>query len=268
MKYSDLLNSHLKYGTTKEDIVKDKGMEKILENVVIAPWWKHDMFDGINFEVEKLNDKIYNFYSDKISFSYIELRSIGAPAIMDYVLSLGVTKCKNLVFVGSAGSLDKDIKIGDIVIPEYSICGDGASRYLNPNLEDEFLKKEYPSKELTDDLIYVLDSKEIKYHRVPNFSVDNIFAQFIHIDTILDLGSKTIEMETANVFKCGEILDLNVTAVFCVSDNTVLNKSLYSGRTDEENEYRHKVRYEVLPNIILDLFEKEKLKENGMVKIK
>ena len=261
MEYKDLLNSHLRYGTTNKDIIADKGFEKILENVVIAPWWRHNMFDGINFEVEKLNDKVYNFYSDKISFSYIEIRNIGAPTLMDFVLALGVTKCKNLVFVGSAGSLDENIKIGDIVLPEYSICGDGASRYLNPNLEDEFLKKEYPSKEITDDLIGILNDKNIKYYRVPNFSVDSIFAQFYHIDKILELGSKTIEMETANLFKCCEVMGMNVTALFCVSDNTILNKSLYSGRTDEENEYRHKVRYEILPSIIISLFENEKLKE-------
>jgi len=256
MKYSDLLESHARFGTTSDDIIKDKGFEKILENVVIAPWWRHDMFDILNYRVEKINDKVYNFYSDELSFSYIEIRSIGAPAVMDFIMSLGVTKCKNLVFVGSAGALDTNIKIGDIVIPEYSICGDGASRYLNPNLEDEFLKKEYPREEMTNELINILNEKNIKYHRVPNFSVDNIFAQFIHIDKILELGSKTIEMETANLFKCCEVMNMNVTAIFCVSDNTMLNKSLLSGRTDEENLYRHKVRFEILPGIIVDLFKK------------
>ena len=256
MDYKDLLNSHLKYGTTSKNIISDKGFEKILENVVIAPWWKHDMFNGINYKVERINEHLYNFYGDKISFSYVEVRSIGAPAVMDFILTLGVTKCKNLVFVGSAGSLDINIKIGDIVIPEYSICGDGASRYLNPNLEDEFLKKEYPSKEMTDELISLLDSKKINYCIVPNFSVDNIFAQFYHIDKIIELGAKTIEMESANLFKCCEVMNMKVTALFCISDNSLLNKSLLSGRSDEENEYRHKVRYEILPSIIVDLFKK------------
>lgn len=256
MKYNDLLESHARFGTTSDDIIKDKGYDKILENVVLAPWWRHDMFDILNYRVEKINDKVYNFYSDEVSFSYIEIRSIGAPAVMDFIMSLGVTKCKNLVFVGSAGALDPNIKIGDIVIPEYSICGDGASRYLNPNLEDEFLKKEYPREELTNEVINILNEKNIKYHRVPNFSVDNIFAQFIHIDKILELGSKTIEMETANAFKCCEVMNLPVTAIFCVSDNTMLNKSLLSGRSEEENLYRHKVRYEILPDIIIELFKK------------
>lgn len=256
MKYNDLLNSHLKYGTTKEDIAIHKGVESILENVIIAPLWGHEMFENYDLKMEKINDKVYNFYGNDISFSYVEIKNIGASAVMDYVLALGVTKCKNIVFLGSTGSLDENIKIGDIVIPEYSICGDGASRYLNENLEDEFLKKEYPTKKLTNELIDILQDKEIKYHYVPNFSVDNIFAQFFHINKILELGAKTIEMETANLFKCGEIMNINVTALFCVSDNTIIKKSVYSGRTQEENQYRHNVRYEIIPKIIIDLFEK------------
>lgn len=256
MKYNDLLNSHLKYGTTSDDIIERKGYEKILENVVIAPWWSHDIFDGLNFEVDQVNDKVFNFYSDDLSFSYIELKRIGAPGIMDYILSLGVTKCKNIVFLGSAGSLDESIKIGEIVIPKYSICGDGASRYLNINLEDEFLKKEYPSKIFTNDLIDILKESNIKYHYVPNYSIDTVFAQFYHIDKILDLGAKTIEMETACLFKCCNLMNINATALFSISDNTILNKSLYSGRTDEENVYRHKIRYELIPKIIIDLFKK------------
>ena len=255
MKYEELLTSHFNYGTTKEDIRSRKGYNEILENVVIAPWWGHDIFDGFGFEVVQTSEKVYNFYSDKLSFSYIELKRIGAPSVMDFVLSLGVTKCKNLIFLGSAGSLDVNIKIGDIVVPKYSICGDGASRYLNENLEDEFLKSKYPSEEFTQNLIDVLEEKKVQYHYVPNYSIDTVFAQFYHIDKILKLGAKTIEMETANLFKCNELLKINVTALFCVSDNTLLNKSLYSGRTEEENEYRHKVRYEIIPNVIIKLFE-------------
>lgn len=257
MNYEDLLKAQLKYGTTKEDIMKKRGFEDVLENVVIAPWWEHTMFDVMNYKVEKVSDYVYNLYGDNISFSFIEIKRIGAPGITDFFLSLGVTKCKNIVFVGSAGSLDENIKIGDIVIPEYSICGDGASRYLNKNLEDELFKKEYPSKEYTEKLISILKEEKINYHYVPNFSVDSIFTQFYHLDKILNLGSKVIEMETANLFKCNEVLKRNITALFVISDNTVVNKSIYSGRSDEEEIYRHKVRNEIVPKIIVKLFERD-----------
>lgn len=254
MTYEDLLEGHLRFGTTPEDIVKRKKYEKILENVVIAPLWEHTIFDNLGFEVEQVSDILFNFYRDDISFSYIQMKRVGAAGLMDYILCLGVTNCKNLLFLGAVGSLDENIKIGDIVIPEYSICGDGTSRYLNKDLEDELWKKEYPTKEFTDKLIDILKEKNIRYHYVPNYSIDTVFAQFYHIDKILETGVKTIEMETANLFKCNDLLKINASALLCVSDNTVLSKSLYSGRTDEEIEYKHKIRYEVIPEVVVDLF--------------
>lgn len=233
MKYEDLLNSHLKYGNSKEDIIKRNGYENILENVVIAPWWGHEMFASFDVKIKKINEKIYNIYGADFEFSFIELKLIGAAAILDETLGLGVTKC--------------------------SICGEGASRYLNVDLEDEFGKKEEPSKDYTNKLLKIVEKYEnVKYHYVVNYTVDTIFAQFIHLASIIKYGAKTIEMETSALFKCNNILNINMTALFCVSDNAVLNKSLYSGRTDLEKEYKHMVKEKVIPNIIMELFRKEK----------
>lgn len=256
MEYKDLLQAHLRYGTTNKDIVKRKGYENILKNVVIAPWWNHKMFSNEEVEIKQMNDIVYNVYGKDFEFSFLELKQIGAPTIIDNVLALGSTKCKNLIFIGSVGSLDESIKIGDIVIPEYSICGDGASRYLNDNLEDEFGKNEYPNKELTNLLLEITSKYDVNCYNVPNYSIDTIFAQFAHIDYIIEKGAKVIEMETAATFKSSLITGINTAALFCVSDNTVCKKSLYSGRTDEENEYRHKVRYEIIPKILIELFKR------------
>lgn len=255
MEYNKLLESHLKYGTTEEKIIKRKGYEQILENVVMAPWWSHKMFENFNFKIEQVSEKVFNIYGENFCFSFIELQLIGAPVILDETLSLGATKCKNLLFIGSVGSLDNNIKIGDIVIPEYSICGDGASRYLNDDMSDEFGKKQYPTLDFTNKLIEIVANiSEVKYHYVPNYSIDTIFAQFAHIDSIINLGVKTIEMETSALFKCNSCLNINMAALFCVSDNTILNKSLYSGRTEQEKEYRNRVRNEIIPKIIIELF--------------
>lgn len=39
MKYQDIINSHIKYGISKDSIIENRGYKDILENVVIAPWW-------------------------------------------------------------------------------------------------------------------------------------------------------------------------------------------------------------------------------------
>ena len=258
MKYSDLVDAHAKYGNKPEDIIAHKDLENVLENVVIAPWWGHEMYENINCTVEKVGNHLYNIVGDNYKFSHIELKAIGAPNMMDEVLTLGVTKCKNVIFVGSAGSLDENIKIGDIVLPIKSICGDGASRYLNDNLEDDFGKAFYPDEQMYKKVLDVVKDvcqlNNVRFHEETNFSIDTIFSQFYHIDKIKDFGCKTVEMESATAFKCAKIAGLKIAAIFCISDNTIVNKSLLSGRTEEEEEYRHKVRYEVITRIIEKVF--------------
>ncbi len=258
MKYGDLLKSNQMYGNDEESIIKLRNYEDILENVVVAPWWSHEIFVNSGLKMKQINDKIFNFYGEGVEFTFIEIKLIGAPALMERVLPLGLTKCKNVIFLGSAGALDANIGIGDIVIPKYSICGDGASRYLNSDLEDEFGKKEYPTNEFNNRIIDVVKRRsDVRYHVVPNYSVDTVFAQFYHLDNIINLGAKTIEMETACLFKCCELMNLNVSAILCISDNTLLKKSLYAGRTDEDNNYRHKVRDEIIPSVVIDVLRKE-----------
>lgn len=175
---------------------------------------------------------------------------------MDMVLALGVTNCKNILFIGSVGSLSSEIKIGDIVIPEGSICCDGASRYLNRNFKDEFFKIEYPTAEFTNKIIDLVQEFDVKYHHVLNCSVDSIFGQFVHIDEFLEKGALAIEMETASLFKASSLIGVNAGAIFVVSDNVLMNKSLFSGRSDRENKYRYYVKEEIIPEIVCRLFKR------------
>jgi nucleoside phosphorylase len=51
----------------------------------------------------------------------------GAANLIDTVLMLGKCKCDKIVFVGAVGALTKDIKLGDIVTPKYSLAYEGGS---------------------------------------------------------------------------------------------------------------------------------------------
>lgn len=256
MKYSDILEAHLKYGTTSLDIIKRNNYQEILNDVVVAPWWSHEIFNSRASSIEQVGNNIFNVYGDGFSFSFIELNQISSSFLIERVLPLGVTKCKRIIFIGSVGALDENIKIGDLIVPKYSICCDGASRYLNRNLEDCFGEDVYPDKHFTDLLLDVIKSRNLKYHYVPNCSVDTIFGQFPHIDRFIEMGAKTIEMETAALFKCCFLMNIASTAILCVSDNTIVNKSLFSGRNEEENKYRYFVKEEVIPEIVCEMFKK------------
>ncbi|MFA9399197.1 MAG: hypothetical protein ACERKV_13155 [Clostridiaceae bacterium] len=57
-------------------------------------------------------------------------------------------------------------------------------------------------------------------------------------------------MEIAAAFKAGSICKIDTVAIFSVSDNSMIKKLLYSGRTEEEQRYRKRVRKEIIPQII------------------
>lgn len=271
MNYQDLLSGISRYGSTMQDICKHTigvDSEKINEDVIVAPWWEPSVLPGLGkaeylCESEFASIKVWNIETKNKNITYIKT-GIGAPVLMDIVLTLGITSCKKVVFIGSVGSLDDNIKIGDIVLPEYSICGDGASRYIsNVRLKDSdvFGEKAYPDEEAFQSIKHIITNicrdNNINWHIGRNFSIDTIFAQFIHLDEIIGMGCNVIEMETAAAFRAAYIANISIVALFSVSDNTVKNKSLLSGRTSKEMEYRKFVRKEVFPQIILEYFEQD-----------
>ena len=258
MDYNKLLEQLNLYGISEEDIIKRRGTENILEDVVVAPWWENTMFSKYCNKIEQISDKVFNVYGDDFAFSFIEIRNMGASALMEEVLALGVTKVKRIVFVGSAGAINTDIKVGDIVVPLYSYNGVGATRYLNENLSDDFEMKYYPSELLSKGLLESANRICDNVYNVANYSVDTIISQFPHIQHIISLQASTVEMETSCLFRCAEIMGIEAGALFVISDNTVLNKSLYSGRKQEDKEKKKKAKSVYIPEIVIDFFKKNK----------
>ena len=264
MDYSRLINAMKKYGATEHDICKHSlGVlpEQINENVIIAPAWEPDIFSAFD-KVEALTYRrfinVWNVVCDDKIISYIRT-GIGSQMILEGILPLGLTKCKKIVFIGSAGALNTDIGIGDLVIPEFSICGDGASRYISSDdiSRDVFGEKEYPNLQLFDLAIDkasdICTKHNVNFHIGRNFSIDTIAAQFSHIDTIIGMGCNVIEMETAVAFRMARLMNIPMIALFSISDNVSIEKSLVAGRTQKEMEYREYTRRELFPKIILSV---------------
>lgn len=256
ISYQDLLIAIGKYGSNDPKVICKHcigvDINDINENVILAPWWEPNVFDnfGESFLIQSGTEKVWNITCGNKNFTYIKT-GIGAPVLMEVVLALGLTKCKKILFVGSAGALDLNMRIGDIVIPQYSICGDGASTYIGNHLGD----KTYPCPKFNAKLINMTETicceHIVNFHVGFNYSIDTIFAQFYHLDKILALGCNTIEMETSAAFTAAKLCDISIAALFSISDNTLTRKSLISGRSDEEMEYRAFVRRKIFPEIIM-----------------
>lgn len=267
MDYAELIKGIARYGSSAEDVCKQVlgiSSNQIKSKVIITPWWEPSVFSGLGKEIELITEvcslKVWNIITDSYEISYLKT-GIGAPVLTDVVLALGLTNCKKAMFIGSVGSLTETISIGDIVLPEFSICGDGTSRYLKGSplkANDPFGEKVFPDRQLFEELKTVTTDicfeNNVKYHIGQAFSIDSIFAQFAYIDEIKKMGCTVIEMETAAAFRAAQMANIPLVAAFSVSDNTVVNKSLISGRTESDRKYRKEVRRTIFPKIILGLF--------------
>lgn len=272
MDYNDLILGMKRFGACNEDVcINSLGISsnKILDDVIITPGWEPQKLPRLGkAELLVSSAPLYGSKVWSIKNGYMDMTFIktgcGAPAFMDTLLSLGMSKCKRIIFVSSVGALDTKIGIGDIVIPEYSICGDGASRYIaSDKLEtDVFGEKVYPDtpllKLLKIETEGICSKNNVKWHIGRAFCTDTIFAQFPHVDNILSTGCNLIDMETASAFRAAKLMKKPLVAIFCASDNMFANKSLISGRTKEDITYRKFVRGEVMPNIILNLIKADR----------
>jgi purine-nucleoside phosphorylase len=256
--YQNILDGNARFGTGPRELaqgVLECSPEEIRTTVILAPVWEPERTFGL--KAEPLTEgcvRVWQVELDGKPATWI-VPGIGAPTNMDVVLALGATSCKRILFIGSAGALDEKMELGDIVLPEKSICGDGASRYLQKDLAaDPFAQAAYPDGTLLAQAEAVCKKYCAQYgaalHRAVNFSIDTIAAQFAHMDEILALGCGTIEMETAACFRAAELCGIPIAAIFGISDSTVRRKSLYSGRTEEEKRRRREIRSEVFPRVL------------------
>lgn len=251
-----------KYNITSDDIVRTIlhcDPDAIQEKVVVTPIWQPDIFanhtDGIT-SVSK--GVVYQLEYNRQAISLIR-SGIGAPLTGDVVLSLGCTPCTKIVFTGSVGGLDTSMKIGDLVIPQKSLCGDGFSRYLDANIqtEDCFLNPIKPDAKLTEIVknhaSRLCQEKTILLHSGTVFSSDSIVAQFFHLDYLVEsFNCIGIEMETSSVFRAAKLVGIRASALLQVSDVIPTNKSLFSGRSGEDMERRSFIKKTILTKVILD----------------
>ena len=164
---------------------------------------------------------------------------IGAPvaaAVLDELIAWGVTR---FVSVGTAGSLQPDICIGDLVVCESAIRDEGTSHhYLPPGCDAR------PSPVLTNALAASLDELGLSYTRAAAWTTDAPYRETIaEVRRYQAEGVACVEMEAAALFAVGAHRNVDVAALFTISDSLAdltWRPEFHSDRTRTglENLYR------------------------------
>lgn len=271
MEYSDMIAGIRAHSGDGADICKNSlgvRADQIRKNVVISPGWPPHKMRELG-EAEPLCScaplygfQVWDILSSGPPITYIKT-GCGSPALLDAMIPLGVTSCKRILFLSSIGALDPAMHVGDLVLPECGVCGDGASRYI---ASGDLSKDVFGEAVCPDPALYQILTREtesvcretgVRWHKGKAFCTDTMLGQYPYFHDILARGCNTLDMESAAAFRMGKFMGVPMAALSCVSDNSAACKSLVGGRTREEMEYREFVRSRVIPKIIRNFFQQQ-----------
>ena len=140
---------------------------------------------------------------------------VGAPGAVIHLeefIEWGVPK---FISVGTAGGLQKSLKIGDLVLCERAIRDEGCSHhYLRSS------KYAYPSLLLTDRVRASLQARRLKFTSGTSWTIDTPYRETVsEARGYRREGVLTVEMEAAALFAVGKYRKAQVAALFSVSDS-------------------------------------------------
>ncbi len=168
---------------------------------------------------------------------------IGAPGLaiaLEELVRIGVN---NVIRVGTCGSIQPDIHVGDMIISTGSVRLDGASK--------EYVIPEYPAVahyEVVNALINAAKKLKVRYHVGITASTDTFycgqgrpgfkgylpsFKENIFKD-MKNAGVKNFEMETSCLFTLGSLFGIRTGAVCVVVADRIHNKFKVTDKMEKD----------------------------------
>ena len=140
---------------------------------------------------------------------------IGAPAAAAALEELAATGTGAFVSVGTAGSLQRDLDIGDLVLCEAAIRDEGVSHhYLPPG------KLATAQAGMTVALGAALGQAGVPFRSGSSWTIDTPYRETVaearHYQAE---GVLCVEMEAAALFAVAEVRQLRVSSAFAISDS-------------------------------------------------
>jgi uridine phosphorylase len=127
---------------------------------------------------------------------------------------------ESLIRVGSCGSLQGHVRIGDLVIVTGAVRGDGASRYY---VAENFSTLAHP--DIVKALQLAAESLEVKYHLGWIFTTDALFQETPELIRQLNQQNvSSIDMVTSTFLTIAQVRGKKAGAVLAVSDECLHGK--------------------------------------------
>jgi uridine phosphorylase len=138
---------------------------------------------------------------------------LGAPQtilVLEKMIALGVRK---VIATGWCGSLQKNVRIGDIVLPSGAISEEGTSKHYPAG-------SSLPSKDLFSSLASTLTQTGLTFHEGLVWTTDAPFRETIaKIRKFQSDGILSVDMETSALFTVSRFRGIDLAVVLVVSDD-------------------------------------------------
>lgn len=127
---------------------------------------------------------------------------------------------ETLIRVGTCGSLQQSIHIGDIVVATGAIRGDGASPYYVPR---DFSTRAAPR--VVETLVRAADAVGVKVHTGRVFTTDALFRETPELlEDLEQQNTAAIDMVTATFLTVSQVRGRSAGAILAVSDECLNGK--------------------------------------------
>ena len=194
--------------------VKGKGYEKaviIYSNTMLESFRKAYRLEEAKALKSIVNPLgIYEFGRGRL----LVYMGIGAPMTAVAAEELIVAGVKEFLIIGTAGALDTNIGIGDLVLCTKALRDEGVSHhYLKSSMYVE------PDRELTSRIKGIMKSDGIDFHSGPTWTIDAPYMETIEeVKRYSKEGIATVEMEAAALLAVAKKRKVKAAALFVVSD--------------------------------------------------
>lgn len=133
-------------------------------------------------------------------------------------------KVNGLIRVGSCGALREDMKVGDIVVVDTAIKGDGVTKYY---VDDDFVPA--ADKSLSKALAEIAQNSlqangliENQVHVGPCWTTDAILRETReHVGKAVDQGAIAVDMVTSALLTICQLYNVPAAVILAVSDNVI-----------------------------------------------
>ena len=141
--------------------------------------------------------------------------AIGAPMAaltMEKLIALGA---KRIILFGWCGAIAKELHVGDVVVPQLAMSGEGTSAYYTS--QDQQVG---PDKELREQIVTMLSANTVKTHSGCVWSTDAVYREKrSYLATLQkENGVSAVDMEFSALCSVAHFRDVKFAAVLVVSD--------------------------------------------------